>query len=190
MSEQNKTSDNKSNILIVDDERFNLTLLSETLSQQGYHVEMANDGEQALTAISNSKPDLILLDILMPGMDGYEVCKRIKSDPETKHIPVLFISVMDEADNKVKAFECGAADYISKPFQVEEVIARVNTQLKLEQLRQWLLIYEKEGSDAQMAAFVEMADEQLKNLYEQREQLEDAIRELEELRTETANSLE
>ena len=135
MSEQNKTSDNKSNILIVDDERFNLTLLSETLSQQGYHVEMANDGEQALTAISNSKPDLILLDILMPGMDGYEVCKRIKSDPETKHIPVLFISVMDEADNKVKAFECGAADYISKPFQVEEVIARVSTQLKLEQLR-------------------------------------------------------
>jgi len=135
MPEHIETPDNRPNILVVDDERFNLTLLTETLSQQGYYVRIANDGEEALATIARSKPDLILLDILMPGINGYEVCQKLKADPATKYIPILFISIMDKADDKIKAFNCGAADYISKPFQVEEVIARVNTHLKLDQLR-------------------------------------------------------
>jgi signal transduction histidine kinase len=135
MSEQKATADNRSNILVVDDERFNLTLLTDTLSQQGHHVQIASNGEAAFESIAKSKPDLILLDIIMPGMNGYEVCQKLKADPETKHIPILFISIMDKAEDKIKAFNCGAADYISKPFQVEEVIARVNTHLKLDQLR-------------------------------------------------------
>jgi signal transduction histidine kinase len=147
-----ETPDNRPNILVVDDEPINLSMLIETLSKQDYHVRIAVDGEAALAAVAKKTPDLILLDIIMPGMDGYEVCQKLKADPATEHIPLLFISVMDEAEDKVKAFNYGAADYVSKPFQVEELIARVNTQLKLKYLNQKIALQNTELKQAKEAA--------------------------------------
>lgn len=121
-------------VLIVDDTPENLRLLGDMLEQQGHEVAVATTGEQALEAIRVSPPDLILLDILMPQMDGYEVCRRLKTDPVMKLIPIIFLSVLDLPDHKIRAFREGAVDYITKPFQSEEVVARVETHLKLIQI--------------------------------------------------------
>ncbi len=121
----------QNNILIVDDTPENLTLLTRMLTQKGFLVRPAITGQVALKTIQKGLPDLILLDIMMPDMDGYEVCRRIKADKQTRDIPVLFISALDEALDKVKAFDVGGVDYITKPFQEEEVLARVETHLKL-----------------------------------------------------------
>lgn len=118
-------------VLIVDDLPDNVYLLSTILSGQGYGVRKALNGKQALTTVYNTPPDLILLDIMMPGINGFEVCERLKSDPETSGIPIIFISAKGEAFDKVRAFQMGASDYITKPFQVEEVLARVTHQLSL-----------------------------------------------------------
>lgn len=128
----------KGNILIVDDTPNNLRLLSVTLTQQGYEVRSAINGSMALTGAKVEPPDLVLLDIMMPGMSGYEVCQYLKADEITRDIPVIFISATNEVINKVKAFEVGGADYISKPFQVEEVLARVEHQLTIRRLQQQL----------------------------------------------------
>ncbi|WP_199249133.1 response regulator [[Phormidium] sp. ETS-05] len=125
-------------ILIVDDMPVNLRVLNQILTQHGYKVRKALSGEMALTACEATLPDLILLDILMPDLDGYEVCSRLKSQAKTRKIPVIFLSALDEAEDKVKAFHVGAADYISKPFQVEEVLARVTHQLTIVHLNQQL----------------------------------------------------
>ncbi|MGF1491951.1 MAG: ATP-binding protein [Microcoleaceae cyanobacterium] len=130
--------DQSSNILIVDDTPDNLRLLSQTLSQHGYEVQCAINGKLALMAVRNSLPDLILLDIKMPGMDGYEVCSELKNDSETAQVPVIFLSALDEVQDKVSAFAVGGVDYITKPFQVEEVLARVKSQLTICQLRRQL----------------------------------------------------
>lgn len=116
-------------ILIVDDTPNNLRLLSTMLVEQGYKVRKALNGERALKAVDVEAPDLILLDILMPDMKGYEVCKRLKDNAETQGIPVIFISALDDPFDKVLAFDVGGADYIAKPFQVQEVLARVQHQL-------------------------------------------------------------
>lgn len=116
-------------ILIVDDTPENLRLLSVMLSKQGYHVRKAINGQMALTAIQALKPDLVLLDIMMPGLDGYEVCRRLKTNLETAEVPVIFLSALDDAFDKVEAFKVGGADYITKPFHLEEVLARVQHQL-------------------------------------------------------------
>jgi signal transduction histidine kinase/DNA-binding response OmpR family regulator len=126
------------NILIVDDTPDNLRLLSTMLVQQGYRVRSAISGQLALNAVQVECPDLILLDINMPQMNGYEVCHRLKTDPNTSQIPVIFISVLDDTIDKVKAFVVGGVDYITKPFQVEEVLARVNSQLSLRHLQKQL----------------------------------------------------
>jgi adenylate cyclase len=118
-------------ILIVDDTPGNLKLLSAALVQQGYEVRNAINGSLALSGAKTIKPDLILLDIMMPGMDGYEVCRRLKQDPQTHDIPVIFISAIDGVVDKVKAFEVGGVDYVSKPFQIEEVLVRIEHQLKI-----------------------------------------------------------
>jgi putative two-component system response regulator len=118
-------------ILIVDDTLANLQLLSTLLKEEGYKVRPANSGVLALQAVAKKKPDLILLDIKMPEMDGYEVCEALKANPETKNIPVLFISALNDVADKIKAFNAGGLDYINKPFQFEEVKARVGTQLRL-----------------------------------------------------------
>jgi signal transduction histidine kinase len=121
----------RGNILIVDDTPDNLRLLSEMLSKQGYSVRSAISGTAAFMAIRTKRPDLILLDINMPNLNGYEVCRQIKSSESTRDIPVLFLSANSEAIDKVRAFQIGCLDYITKPFQVEEVLARVNTHLTL-----------------------------------------------------------
>ena len=118
-------------ILIVDDEKFNIKVLTEFL-QNDYRIMVAKTGEQALKAVkSQTPPDLVLLDIIMPEMDGYEICKRIKTDPKSKHIPVIFVTAVSEAMDAAKGFELGAVDYITKPFNPVTVKARVNTHIQL-----------------------------------------------------------
>ena len=116
-------------ILIVDDLPENVRLLSSLLSEQGYAVTSATDGKMALAAIKQARPDLILLDIMIPQIDGYQVCRHLKSLDLTKHIPVIFLSGLDSEFDKIEAFKVGGADYITKPFFVEEVILRVKAQL-------------------------------------------------------------
>jgi PleD family two-component response regulator len=144
-------------ILIVDDTPVNLHLLSRMLVREGYHVRAALDGIQALESIYANPPDLILLDIMMPEMDGYETCIHLKQDEQTSDIPIIFISALDETINKVKAFSIGGVDYIAKPFQHEEVLARVQTHLALRTLR--LNLEEKNRElEARNAALQEALD--------------------------------
>ena len=119
------------NILVVDDVVENLEILVNTLSKQGYQVRCAKNGSTALRGASKIAPDLILLDIRMPDLDGYQVCQRLKANEETRDIPIIFLSALDDALDKVKAFELGAVDYISKPIQVKEVLIRVENQISL-----------------------------------------------------------
>ncbi len=126
-------------ILIVDDTLENLRLLSTMLIKQGYNVRKAINGKMALTAVQTVMPDLILLDIMMPEMDGYEVCQRLKANQQTAKIPVIFLSALSEVFDKVKAFEVGAVDYITKPFQFEEVLARVQNQMALKSAQREIL---------------------------------------------------
>ncbi|MDX2097083.1 MAG: adenylate/guanylate cyclase domain-containing protein [Leptolyngbyaceae cyanobacterium bins.59] len=126
------------NLLIVDDTPDNLRFLSGILSQQNYDVRTVISGRMALTVAQTAPPELILLDICMPDMDGYEVCEKLKANPETSHIPVIFLSALDEVTDKLKAFEVGAVDFITKPFQATEVLARVATHVRLQRLQQQL----------------------------------------------------
>jgi adenylate cyclase len=125
-------------ILLVDDTPINLKILSTILSKQGYKIRQALSGKIALMTIEKSVPDIILLDISMPEMDGYEVCSQIKANPITYEIPVIFISALDDTSAKVKAFEVGGADYITKPFKSQEVLARLENQIKIRQLQKQL----------------------------------------------------
>lgn len=122
-------------ILIVDDTPENLRLLSTMLSKRGYNVRKAINGPMALSAVKAMPPSLILLDIHMPEMDGYQVCEQLKKDAETRAIPVIFLSALHEVQYKVKAFQVGGVDYISKPFQLEEVLARIQNQLTIQNLQ-------------------------------------------------------
>jgi len=124
------------NILIVDDTPANVLLLASMLTERGYRTRSALSGMLALEAARAEVPDLILLDIAMPEMDGYQVCKRFKADAMLKNIPVIFISALHETINKVRAFRAGGVDYVTKPFQFEEVYARVQTHLRLRRLEQ------------------------------------------------------
>lgn len=130
--------DNSESILIVDDTQANLRLLSQLLTRRGYRVRAVTSGARALASVEAETPDLILLDIRMPGMDGYQVCQRLKELPQARDIPILFISALDEVQEKMKAFAIGGLDYITKPFQLEEVVARVETHLSLRRLQQTL----------------------------------------------------
>lgn len=134
----------KANILLVDDTPNNLRLLSAMLSDQGYEVRRVVNGQMALKTAQAYPPDLILLDIKMPDMNGYEVCQHLKAISQTQAIPVIFISALDEVLDKVKAFAVGAADYITKPFSEEEVLARVENILTIRQLQQQLQIQSQE----------------------------------------------
>ena len=125
-------------ILLVDDNPTNLQVLLQTLSGRGYKLLIAKNGENALRIAAKAKPALVLLDIIMPGMDGYEVCRQLKENPDTHKITVIFLSALDDTKDKVRGLETGAVDFISKPFQAEEVIARVETQLKIHKLERAL----------------------------------------------------
>jgi signal transduction histidine kinase len=126
------------NILIVDDNPHNLEVLSETLTRAGFQVSIATEGESALEQIQYHSPELILLDVMMPGIDGYQTCHRIKANPKTSDIPVIFMTALSDTEHKVKGFALGAVDYITKPFQREEVLARVRVQLQLRNLARTL----------------------------------------------------
>jgi diguanylate cyclase (GGDEF)-like protein len=129
----------KANILIVDDTPDNLRLLSTRLTERGYQVQSPSDGSMAIAKAQVTPPDLILLDIKMPDMDGYEVCQKLKADPHTREIPIIFISALDEVLDKVRAFQVGGVDYITKPFHFEEVLARVENQLTIRNLQKQLI---------------------------------------------------
>lgn len=120
-------------ILIVDDIPDNLLLLCNLLEEQGYRVYVDSKGKSIFKAINEFPPDLILLDICLRGIDGYQICSELKANPKTKEIPIIFISALEDIQNKVKGFQLGGADYITKPFQVEEVIARIENQLTIQQ---------------------------------------------------------
>ena len=121
----------KKTILIADDDELYLTMLGHMLEECCYEVRMANNGKQAIEIAEKSPPDLFLLDVHMPGMDGYELCRKLKSSDRLEDIPVIFISGLSEAYNKLKGFEAGAVDYINKPFSLEEVESRVRTHMEL-----------------------------------------------------------
>ena len=118
-------------ILIVDDVPHNIQVLANILKEAGYQLGFAKNGKTALTHMESAKFDLILLDIMMPGIDGYEVCAQLKKDRRTKNIPVIFITALHGTENKTKGFELGAVDYITKPFDAHEVLARVKTHLTI-----------------------------------------------------------
>jgi putative two-component system response regulator len=150
-------------ILVVDDAPASLKLLNHLLTQSGYQVREATDGDAALKSASQSPPDLILLDVSMPGMNGYETCRRLKEQPQLKGVPVIFLSALGEALDKVKAFGSGGVDYVTKPFEFAEMQARIETHLKLQRLQRELQEYNlrlqelvkeqvQEISDSQMAA--------------------------------------
>ncbi len=128
----NSESENKGNILIVDDILENLQLLSEALLKLGYTVRSVTSGRMAIKTVKVKRPDVILLDIKMPEMDGYQVCRILKADEDLRSIPVIFISALDDVFDKVTAFESGGIDYITKPFQIEEVVARLENQLTIQ----------------------------------------------------------
>jgi signal transduction histidine kinase len=143
-------------ILVVDDTPANLRLLESMLRERGHRVRSFPRGQLALAAAGRRVPDLVLLDVAMPGMDGYEVCRRMKADPRLAEVPVIFVSARAETADKVRAFESGGVDYVTKPFQVDEVCARVATHLALRRLQ----------------ARVERQNEELKASYERLRELE------------------
>ncbi|WP_318700035.1 MULTISPECIES: response regulator [unclassified Roseofilum] len=125
-------------LLVVDDFTENLRLLKTVLQQQGYEVRLAANGKFALTSLDHFQPDLILLDIMMPEMNGYLFCQELKQNPKTSDIPVIFLSALQEGMDKAKAFQLGGADYLTKPFQMEELLARVKHHLELRDLQREL----------------------------------------------------
>lgn len=148
--EEGKTI-NTSSILIVDDTIYNIQLLSLMLIRHGYVVEQATNGQAALEKAAKILPDIILLDIRMPDIDGYEVCKILKANPTTQGIPIIFISSIEEPSEKVEAFSVGGVDYISKPFQLIEVLARIETHLRLCSLQKKL---QEQNEQLQLSASV------------------------------------
>jgi DNA-binding response OmpR family regulator len=125
-------------ILIVEDNSLNLQVLTDFLGGNNYNFLIAQEGNRAISIARRRHPDLILLDINLPGMNGFEICKILKADPETRDIPIIFISALNQIENKVNGFKVGGTDYIVKPFQKEEVIVRVDSQIKLHQLNKEL----------------------------------------------------
>lgn len=160
-------------ILVVDDVPANVILLTRILKNSGYEVLTAGNGEEALGLAKASPPNLILLDISMPGMDGFEVCTRLKSDPYTANIPVIFISAADDIENKVNAFRTGGVDFILKPFEVAEIQARVEAHLSIQRLRVQL-----QAANQELAARVDELTRSQEQLSERERRLDAFIRAL------------
>ena len=125
-------------VLIVDDNPTNLKVLSGAIADYDWKILVATDGESAVEQANYAKPDLILLDVMMPGIDGFETCNQLKQNPVTHEIPIIFMTALCDTVDKVKGLTLGAVDYITKPFQIEEVLARANVHLKMRFLKQQL----------------------------------------------------
>lgn len=170
-----------SSILIVDDNPSNLDVLSEALTGSGWEILVATDGETAIEQAEYSQPDLILLDVMMPGIDGFETCRRLKASPLTTEISVIFMTALSDIGDKVKGFNLGAVDYITKPFEQKEVLARVNLHLKLRSLTKILadqnLLLKREIEDrlAAEAALHQLAQELEKRVEERTAELSQAL---------------
>jgi len=149
-------------ILIVDDTPTNLEILVDFFSEQGFDVFVAMDGESAIEQIDHARPDLILLDVMMPGIDGFETCRRLKEKNETADIPIIFMTALTETVDKVKGFTAGAVDYVTKPIQHEEVLARVTTHIKLRRLQQHLEEKEREADRLLLNVLPQSIVDQLK----------------------------
>jgi PAS domain S-box-containing protein len=158
-------------ILAVDDTPASLTLLSNILGDAGYRVRLASDGELALRSAKARRPALILLDIKMPGIDGFEVCKRLKEDEKTSSIPIIFLSALDAKDDKAKAFSIGGQDYINKPIHAAELIARINTHLAL-----WHAQLDLEERNAELKAARDTLEERVKERSAELEQTNQRLR--------------
>jgi signal transduction histidine kinase len=171
----------KADILIIDDTPENLNLLSTMLTEQGYKVRSVTKGSTGLRGAQAAPPDLILLDVNMPQMKGYEVCQHLKGDERTREIPVIFISALGDALDKVKAFRAGGVDYITKPFQVEEVLARIENHLTIRRLSQQLQQKNVQLSEQNILLSREI---------EERKQAEEALRQSEAREREKARELE
>jgi putative two-component system response regulator len=152
-------------ILIVDDAPENLHVLVRILTAEGYRPRAVRSGKLAIRAAENDPPDLILLDIMMPEMDGYEVCRQIKANDQLKDIPVIFLSALDEADDKVKAFAAGGVDYVTKPFHVDEVKARVDVQMKLRKLQTELSKHNRHLQDLVSEQVREISESQMATIF-------------------------
>jgi DNA-binding NtrC family response regulator len=153
---QPPVADDADRILLVDDDATNLDVLRHTLDGRGYRLFVTRSGESAIDVARRVHPELVLLDVVMPGIDGYETCRRLKDDPETREAAVIFLSSLDEAKDKVRGLEVGAVDFVSKPFQKDEVVARVNTHLTLQRLRRQL-----EARNTELARELAVAQELL-----------------------------
>ncbi len=147
-----------STLLLVDDVPTNLKVLFSYLKELGFKIRIARDGHDALMQVTLAKPDLILLDVMMPKMDGFETCRHLKENPETADIPVIFMTALTDVVDKVKGFEIGAVDYITKPIQQEEVLARINAHLTVRKLQQAL-----EQQNVELEAFAHTVAHDLKN---------------------------
>lgn len=167
-----ETEQQAASILIVDDEPANLNLLSEMLSGRGFKVRAVLNGTRALAAAQANPPDLILLDVMMPDMSGYQVCEKLKAQERTRDIPILFLSALNDTANKVMAFTVGGLDYVTKPFQIEEVLARVKTQMTLRNLQRQLQatnaelvkqLNEVQARNAELDAFAHTVAHDLRN---------------------------
>lgn len=155
----------KSNLLLVDDTIDNLKLLAAMLSEKGYQVRKAINGKIAINTIQQMLPDLILLDINMPDLNGYEVCQILKANPLTKEIPIIFISALDDVLDKIRAFNVGGSDYIIKPFQAEELIARIENQLTIRQQKKQLEIeiQERKKTEQALQVYLHVVSHDLRN---------------------------
>jgi len=155
----------KGTILIVDDTPANVSILFDFLAESGYKVLVAQEGKRAIQKAEYAIPDLILLDIMMPGIDGFETCKVLKSTEKTKDIPIIFMTALADTIDKVKGFKLGAADYITKPIQHEEVLARINSQLNFRRLQKQIQLHaiELEKRNLELDAFARTVAHDLKN---------------------------
>ena len=152
-------------ILVVDDEIPSLRLLSDLLEKEGYTVRPADNAQTAIDSALAKPPRLILLDVRMPEMDGFEICRHLQQDKRTNQIPIIFVSALDDIDAKIQGFQVGGVDFITKPFQDQEVLARVRTHIDLHRMQQEL---------------EQLVDERTLELNESRTALEEKVRELQE----------
>ena len=151
------TLQEEARLLLVDDQPANLDVLRRVLEKQGYRIMLAPSGQVALKSAARAQPDLVLLDVMMPEMDGYEVCRRLKADEATRDIPVIFITANDQSEGLIDGFDAGAVDYVAKPFREEEVLMRVQTHLHISTLRRKLEAERQTARELKMGLMPETA---------------------------------